>query len=154
MWGKRERAAPVIRWRRFTPTGVGKTRSAAAFGSPLKVHPHRCGENVLKNASATNANGSPPQVWGKQMSHRCLERAIRFTPTGVGKTIWRRGPYPKGTVHPHRCGENVARRIRALAENGSPPQVWGKLHTAAPYDVIRRFTPTGVGKTSSGTLTS
>ena len=50
-------------------------------------------------------------------------------------------------VHPHRCGENGARRVDRVVETGSPPQVWGKRRRRRR--LVRRFgfTPTGVGKT-------
>ena len=72
--------------RRFTPTGVGKTRRAPSARRPPAVHPHRCGENALVNRHGEIPRGSPPQVWGKHPAPEPTTAPPRFTPTGVGKT--------------------------------------------------------------------
>ena len=52
------------------------------------------------------------------------------------------------TVHPHRCGENLALQVSLCAHDGSPPQVWGKLICFVKAIISAWFTPTGVGKTA------
>ena len=72
---------------------------------------------------------------------------MRFTPTGVGKTMTLTLVTLNSTVHPHRCGENAIGQHGADNSRGSPPQVWGKHGVVAFVAGCARFTPTGVGKT-------
>ncbi len=46
LWGKHNENLLEVRFRRFTPTPVGKTRLADTYGLTLAVHPHACGENA------------------------------------------------------------------------------------------------------------
>ena len=56
-------------------------------------------------------------------------------------------PRFRGTVHPHRCGDNVAVAVKEGVGRGSPPQVWGQPMLPTLTAIPRRFTPTGVGTT-------
>ena len=149
VWGKLAPTTDGPAWRRFTPTGVGKTSSGNLQGAPMMVHPHRCGENRLRKMIQLTIPGSPPQVWGKRDPQFAARDGDGFTPTGVGKTTPEICFMMIQKVHPHRCGENAWRRRRLFISAGSPPQVWGKQSppSAAIYTV--GFTPTGVGKTQS-----
>ena len=49
------------------------------------------------------------------------------------------------SVHPHGRGDNAARICDLPAPVGSPPQAWGQCGSRISAEVIRRFTPTGVG---------
>ena len=53
-------------------------------------------------------------------------------------------------VHPHACGENSALPCLFCSLVGSPPRVWGKHSHQAAASWLLRFTPTRVGKTTSG----
>jgi len=57
---------PVMAFRRFTPTRVGKTLAA--------------------DLTSEVRDGSPPRVWGKRCSALSSTSASGFTPTRVGKT--------------------------------------------------------------------
>ena len=86
VWGKR---LPHIRHagrQRFTPTRVGKTGPTSPACRTTPVHPHACGENVLRSGAASPFAGSPPRVWGKRMFLFFRQGRRRFTPTRVGKT--------------------------------------------------------------------
>ncbi len=54
-------------------------------------------------------------------------------------------------VHPHRRGDNVlGDRVIQAPSSGSPPQAWGQLPKhQLNQRVCSRFTPTGVGTTTS-----
>ena len=71
--------------------------------------------------------GSPPRGWGKRTSHDRQRRRMRFTPTRVGKTVFKRWLVLLVSVHPHAGGENYLSWLLQIF-----------------YD---RFTPTRVGKT-------
>ena len=72
----------------------------------------------------------------------------------MGTTIARAGCDPHGAVHPHRCGDNVAKDGRGKGAFGSPPQVWGQHSYSLLNMRIFRFTPTGVGTTAYKAITS
>ena len=147
VWGKRFCTLTFGLARRFTPTGVGKTKSCGALLISRTVHPHRCGENATVNKLLDDGYGSPPQVWGKRFLAGAAWHEPRFTPTGVGKTKFAPANTIRYAVHPHRCGENAGGGSDWRRRGGSPPQVWGKPPTPPGQTATGRFTPTGVGKT-------
>ena len=49
----------------ITPAGAGKTCVPPYKECKKWDHPRRCGENLLRSASAKDTKGSPPQVRGK-----------------------------------------------------------------------------------------
>ena len=65
----------------------------------------------------------------------------------MGKTRVRVIWLDSATVHPHRCGENDLQDGTVSTRQGSPPQVWGKRPDRKTGIPVKRFTPTGVGKT-------
>ena len=139
---------------------------------PLQSNrPHVWGENCQIAMPVFTPHGSSPRGWGKHITTPEEAKAIRFTPTRVGKTSPAslvRMPPP---VHPHAGGENQSSSTKIRVTYGSPPRGWGKLQAArrapvscavhphagggkpvstfcAPLRI--RFTPTRVGKTASG----
>ena len=50
-------------------------------------HPRRCGENFYVNLPERVADGSPPQVRGKQLDIVDRNKRLRITPAGAGKTV-------------------------------------------------------------------
>ena len=74
--------------------------------------------------------GPPPRVWGKHRQPPVQRREY--------------------TVHPHACGENMARYTLAGPFKGPPPRVWGKRSLYARRVLLRWSTPTRVGKTHTG----
>ncbi len=54
------------------------------------------------------------------------------------------------TVHPHACGEYLARDAGHGGVGGSPPRVWGIRDGLDGDDLVFRFTPTRVGNTFVG----
>ena len=73
--------------------------------------------------------------------------AKRITPAGAGKTRICRKCLFRNTDHPRRCGENIIRLIRSVANAGSPPQVRGKHENPSKGATATRITPAGAGKT-------
>ena len=54
--------------------------------------------------------------------------------------------------HPRRCGENLLMWLARGRQQGSPPQVRGKLSHTSPALISSRITPAGAGKTPQVTL--
>jgi len=148
-WGKAGPRVAARASRRFTPTGVGKSRWNPPHAAAGPVHPHGRGEKMATRAQATPSMGSPPRAWGKVVQHVEVESKKRFTPTGVGKSPdgWLLGILTE--VHPHGRGEK--RILDALHQigRGSPPRAWGKGDRLRGPGGHVGFTPTGVGKRSS-----
>ena len=127
VWGRLGGDDGVVVELRFTPTCVGKTRVGRPLPSCGSVHPHVCGEDTSLNAAYAVACGSPPRVWGRQMTSFFFLNSFRFTPTCVGKTLKVCLPRTAFAVHPHVCGEDCRFRGQNAGRAGSPPRVWGRL---------------------------
>ena len=111
----------------------------------LPVHPHGRGDNRATDCRPPAQYGSPPRAWGQCRAGGRRPPAVRFTPTGVGtmaagasRTVWT-------SVHPHGRGDNVTPVSPQTPNCGSPPRAWGQFDEPVADDVLRRFTPTGVG---------
>ena len=124
--GKRNASYHSARFGRITPAGAGKTLLFANFRAFQWDHPRRCGENSILLKLHVAAEGSPPQVRGKQRYFKHVPRKIRITPAGAGKTASLSRMLTAWWDHPRRCGENFIVLLAELAEMGSPPQVRGK----------------------------
>ena len=93
--------------------------------------------------------GSPPQVRGKQGNQSDATRRKRITPAGAGKTVGVVVARNNTEDHPRRCGENLRLKCRVRREQGSPPQVRGKLCGKSKQNAPFGITPAGAGKTVS-----
>ena len=127
VWGQRLHQDLADAAERFTPTGVGTTRTAPLGSAVRAVHPHGCGDNVPRLLKRVARDGSPPRVWGQRQSRTGSEWA--------------------GAVHPHGCGDNGEYGNLFSDMGGSPPRVWGQLRPRLHAAHVQRFTPTGVGTT-------
>ena len=137
---------------RNTPTGVGKTRVPPGLSTRQQKHPHRRGEDRLRGSHVLPCPETPPQAWGRLTSYPSCPCCRGNTPTGVGKTRPAR-VQPRGeSKHPHRRGEDKASGWIIWRSRETPPQAWGRLQEELADAVIRRNTPTGVGKTSCASL--
>ena len=163
---------------RFTPTGVGKTAAAVCQGCPPAVHPHGCGENSQFPGLVPGNGTVHPHGCGENvgLQQQCAAHPLRFTPTGVGKTllsssqprrtngspprVWGKRAASRSTraaspVHPHGCGENVIRCFQFPPITRFTPTGVGKTsHRAGRHQHRLRFTPTGVGKTQPSFFSS
>ena len=83
-------------------------------------------------------DGSPPRVWGIRDAALEHDLAVRFTPTRVGNTRPSVARPLTDTVHPHACGEYVARWLEPrLALRFTPTRVG---NTVSPVSVSRIVT--------------
>jgi len=95
-------------------------------------------------------HGSPPRAWGQSRPERRVSLARRFTPTGVGTINTATGCGQSTAVHPHGRGDNTIALVVNALQRGSPPRAWGQSRTGRARQMLRRFTPTGVGTMCSG----
>ena len=147
MRGKRRLAETSATMARITPAGAGKTFSSKRSNANCEDHPRRCGENLFVPDGQEIADGSPPQVRGKQLFTGKLNSNFRITPAGAGKTPPKARFIPLSQDHPRRCGENLSAGITRKSVLGSPPQVRGKLLAVSIVLCKPRITPAGAGKT-------
>ena len=79
-------------------------------------------------------------------------RHWRFIPTPVGKRPLLRAPFPRGSVHPHACGEKPNINSNLSIISGSSPRLWGKAYPSTHLSALLRFIPTPVGKSIVRTM--
>ena len=124
-WGQYGARTSARSGARFTPTGVGTITGSGSIIRNIPVHPHGRGDNLYSAIVALAEYGSPPRAWGQSVWRRYSQRALRFTPTGVGTIRARSRLQASAPVHPHGRGDNVG--LGGLGRRR------------------RWFTPTGVG---------
>ncbi len=90
-WGR------LLQWARYlplsgnTPTGVGKTQMVSCQCPQLQKHPHGRGEDCPPRAELSKLLETPPRAWGRLSRQKSVMLLRGNTPTGVGKTLLRRG---------------------------------------------------------------
>ena len=126
VWGNQGDAV-ANEWRnRFTPTCVGKSSRRRCYRSSAPVHPHVCGEIGYVHPHGHGDLGSPPRVWGNQRCPKCITGRYRFTPTCVGKSTRHQRHRARVMRFTPTCvGKSVAQWGSTVADDGSPPRVWG-----------------------------
>ena len=98
--------------------------------------------------------GSPPRAWGPLHSQGGFGLAQRFTPTAVGTTRSTIRSMSSIAVHPHGRGDHFFAISSMRSRFGSPPRAWGPHRHRQLHRIGYRFTPTGVGTTTSTTFLS
>ena len=92
---------------------------------------------------------TPPRAWGRPAGAGRRHLRDGNTPTGVGKTAYHGGGMGPGWKHPHGRGEDVYRGSEVWLLLETPPRAWGRPFRNWRWEMRRRNTPTGVGKTRS-----
>ena len=144
-WGQCSSTPLAASTARFTPTGVGTISASRTDATCPTVHPHGRGDNQFATPTGDAYCGSPPRAWGQLGRDQSGAFRWRFTPTGVGTISEAPRPAAGGAVHPHGRGDNLCKAAPATNKYGSPPRAWGQSSDPLHFDVIHRFTPTGVG---------
>ena len=132
---------------RFIPTHVGNTQKAEPRACWKSVHPHACGEHLIRLRGVKAADGSSPRMWGTPQQRPDRLAGLRFIPTHVGNTVVVMFIIINIAVHPHACGEHKGDPVEGTSSAGSSPRMWGTLVYAATSLDILRFIPTHVGNT-------
>ncbi len=63
----------------------------------------------------------------------------------MGNAATGRPAIPRGSVHPHGCGERAAQSLDQPHEGGSSPRLWGTRSRPSGKPTPQRFIPTAVG---------
>ena len=148
VWGIRKPETWIVRAFWSIPTRVGNTKPSPPRLHPTLVHPHACGEYALKRFTFGNNFGPSPRVWGILRLLDLFPSLFRSIPTRVGNTPEQFTSNPRGSVHPHACGEYLARSTQTGRWHGPSPRVWGILQHRHHFGNIRRSIPTRVGNTT------
>ena len=152
LWGTPNGEPVPCRVYRFIPTPVGNTDARSAADYSQAVHPHACGEHICSNNIRCFISGSSPRLWGTPVERFFGSLSERFIPTPVGNTTIPRPWWLIITVHPHACGEHLARTVIVARLPGSSPRLWGTPKVPAIIKTLARFIPTPVGNTSDSWL--
>ena len=110
---------------RFIPTHVGNGDAPAAVALLAAVHPHACGERRSAVGVPSCFAGSSPRMWGTVTAAAFTHPTERFIPTHVGNGRRSRSIGMRVPVHPHACGERLARLHEVDDGVGSSPRMWG-----------------------------
>ncbi len=146
MWGTGTPVNREHRSSRFIPTYVGNSRQQGRRHQSFPVHPHVCGEQIVKTNTLPTTNGSSPRMWGTDASAIFCQYVCRFIPTYVGNRVSAsiivnnlNGSSPRmwGT------GKNGGDLGRTT--NGSSPRMWGTALKGTKQRFSDRFIPTYVG---------
>ncbi len=147
MWGRPKAQIQATQPVENTPTHVGKTHLVYLMFLMIGKHPHPCGEDGLCGGFLYNYLETPPPMWGRLFLIRQEIILIRNTPTHVGKTISCSVKILWARKHPHPCGEDSFTKYCGNRWRETPPPMWGRLPWNPFKSIIRRNTPTHVGKT-------
>ena len=129
------------------PAGAGQTTPQTTRTPPLGAHPRRCGANFFDSCPCVAGRGSSPQVRGKPASRYLRPRGSGLIPAGAGQTefAW---PFDFSEwAHPRRCGANLNDRVGGMRDQGSSPQVRGKLLRFEVGGGGAGLIPAGAGQT-------
>ena len=117
------------------PLAWGQPEPRRAYDIPLAVHPHSRGDNIVYLTIQHVTDGSPPLAWGQLLDEPGVVIVFDGSPPlAWGQHCRRPDAWIGQTVHPHSRGDN----------EGLPRS----------EHQLRRFTPTRVGTTLSGTIRS
>ena len=149
-WGTRPTEEDLSAATRFIPTLVGNTRACCRLPRMAAVHPHARGEHHPRIIKQRAVRGSSPRSWGTLRLSDLRRISSRFIPTLVGNTIHAGNIWRQASVHPHARGEHFHQAHVNKPLAGSSPRSWGTRPPDDIHKICKRFIPTLVGNTSSG----
>ena len=119
------------------------------FSSPVVwVQPHGRGENSFTSRNCRPLYGTAPRAWGEFSLSHLPNSSIGYSPTGVGRMIYRCGCRCAGPVQPHGRGENRAIFAMCSTVYGTAPRAWGECVFVCELPRCIGYSPTGVGRIS------
>ena len=126
MWGQVKDSKRVCVILRIIPTRVGTSANGYKCCSPVKDHPHACGDKYVQLLAKICAVGSSPRVWGQAESPPPTGKPVGIIPTRVGTRISRCASSKMVKDHPHACGDKFKIPLWRFRILGSSPRVWGQ----------------------------
>ena len=145
MWGQENVVVKKLRGARIIPTRVGTSRTLSATLTPLRDHPHACGDKLAFAFPSIVLLGSSPRVWGQVVDLFSASLKKRIIPTRVGTRLCAYLCCLFNRDHPHACGDKVYNISRDGKEGGSSPRVWGQADVSVICSSGQRIIPTRVG---------
>ena len=147
VWGRRKQGTRQRKRNGNTPTCVGKTRCSPVNVDINQKHPHVRGEDGAPPKVGLFYVETPPRAWGRPPPQKDQKRHQGNTPTCVGKTAQEAGISRLAWKHPHVRGEDRNKRRLRLTQAETPPRAWGRRSRHGYQTLVKRNTPTCVGKT-------
>mgnify|MGYP007049190347 CR=1 FL=1 len=126
MWGQVKDSKRVCVILRIIPTRVGTSANGYKCCSPVKDHPHACGDKYVQLLAKICAVGSSPRVWGQASFAYIFPPFNGIIPTRVGTRLIFNKIENKLEDHPHACGDKRKALRRQASRLGSSPRVWGQ----------------------------
>ena len=111
-----------------------------------------CGEEELRHKKRYARGGSPPHVRGRAVEALGEKPMGRITPACAGKRLPPWGRESPCQDHPRMCGEEAVTLLYAMADEGSPPHVRGRVRRRPQPLVGAGITPACAGKRLNGSL--
>ena len=131
---------------RYIPTPVGRFALSSPYSSSISVHPHACGEILMRYAASFDVSGTSPRLWGDCIAETLSWYILRYIPTPVGRFAPLPCHGPPRPVHPHACGEINDRRDCECGLVGTSPRLWGDFPKRTKTPPPSRYIPTPVGR--------
>ena len=91
----------------ITPAHAGKSFLYLVYYQKMKDHPRTCGEKLHLSPFQLKAEGSPPHMRGKDLSHIYPRHQQRITPAHAGKSELICYNVSSIEDHPRTCGEKL-----------------------------------------------
>ena len=133
----------------YIPTPVGRLITNKTNMVKFPVHPHACGEILLREQQVANLSGTSPRLWGDCSQSNLCQVITRYIPTPVGRLVNRCVHVSPVSVHPHACGEIRRAITKPTTSNGTSPRLWGDCRVYQFQTFARRYIPTPVGRFTS-----
>ena len=147
MRGKRYLSPPSDFGFGITPADAGKTDNRSLGTNRRLGSPPRMRGKLGDVTSNFIFSRITPADAGKTCFAFVFFCVLGITPADAGKTDYNVAFFVQSRDHPRGCGENYLAAFQAVREQGSPPQVRGKLSASAYHAAAAGITPAGAGKT-------
>ena len=147
MWGTLLTSRLAFFTPRFIPTHVGNTSQRPFLPMKRAVHPHACGEHMIRATLAGVQFGSSPRMWGTRPGWPPVPRRCRFIPTHVGNTRSLRSVIGLHRFIPTHVGNTFPSIAAMLCMRFIPTHVGNTPGEAGRHQGQGRFIPTHVGNT-------
>jgi hypothetical protein len=134
---------------RDTPTCVGGGLPRRQTNRGRRVTPTLVGQSESGRGLNSSSAEPLPRAWGGGYPPSAQPGEGRVTPTRMGRCRGRCRSVACRSSHPHADGAERGNVRVVITTNESPPRGWGGARVRPPRSVLRRATPTPVGRSTS-----